>query len=143
MQHELPSFGRGGWRSDRYPAAELVWGAGLAFADVLHLGHAQRVDLRSAPTLLLVAEPQRETEQRTKAILKSGIAFDLAADVPDDAAEPGAREFELPPGALELVGMRAPHHDGGALGHVRGLAARRVRNCFLLQGGSARDPCSR
>jgi hypothetical protein len=33
----------------------------------------------------------------------------------DDAAE-GAQEFELAPGALELMGMGvAPHHDGGAL----------------------------
>ena len=62
----------------------------------------------------------REIEQRTQAILERGIALDLAANVPDDAAEPGAQEFELPPGALELVGMRiAPHHDGGALGHAQ------------------------
>src|SRR5205814_4843367 len=33
MQHELPAFGRGGWRSDRDLAAELVGGAGLAFAE--------------------------------------------------------------------------------------------------------------
>jgi hypothetical protein len=53
MQHELPAFGRGGWRSDRHLAAELVGGTGLAFADALHLGRVQRVDLRSALTLLL------------------------------------------------------------------------------------------
>src|SRR5438045_5465531 len=29
MQHELPAFGRGGWRSDRDLAAELVGGAAL------------------------------------------------------------------------------------------------------------------
>jgi hypothetical protein len=62
----------------------------------------QRIDLRSALTLLLMANPQREIEQRTKAILERRIALDLAANVPDDAAEPGAQEFELPPGALEL-----------------------------------------
>src|ERR1700693_565962 len=101
-------------------AAELVGGASLAFADALHLGRVQRVDLRSALTLLLMANPQREIEQRTQAILERGIALALAANVPDEAAEPGAQEFELPPGALELVGMRiAPHHDGGALGHAQ------------------------
>src|SRR5438477_11556572 len=67
-----------------------------------------------------MANPHRQIEQRAKAILKCAIALDLAANVPDDAAEPGAQEFELPPGALELVGMRiAPHHDGGALGYAQ------------------------
>src|ERR1700719_3751067 len=120
VQHELPPLGRGDRGEDRALAAELVGGASLAFADALHLGRMQRVDLRSALTLLLMATPQREIEQRTQAILERGIALDLAANVPDDAAEPGAQEFELPPGALELVGMRiAPHHDGGALGHAQ------------------------
>jgi hypothetical protein len=54
----------------------------------------QRVDLRSALALLLVANPVGEIEQRTKAILERGIALDLAADITDDAAEPGAQEFE-------------------------------------------------
>ena len=40
----------------------------------------------------------------------------LAANVADDAAKSRAQEFELPPSALELVGMRiAPHHNGRAL----------------------------
>jgi hypothetical protein len=58
----------------------------------------QRVDLQSALTLLLMANPQCETEQRTKAILERGIAVDLAPNVPDDAAESGAQEFERPLG---------------------------------------------
>lgn len=65
-----------------------------------------------------MAKAQRQIEQRANAILKGAIAHDLAADVPDDAAKPGAQEFELPPGALELMGTRvAPHHDGGAPCH--------------------------
>ncbi len=103
--------------------------------------------------------PQSEIEQRAKAILADAIAFDLAANVPDDAAEPGTQEFELPPGALELVGMRiAPHHDGGALGYAQIALAQfdtlalglcdqlldrpvdeprvgRMRNRLLLDGG--------
>jgi hypothetical protein len=119
----------------------------------------QRVDLRSALALLLMANPQRQIEQRAKAILERGIALDLAANVPDDAAKPGAQEFELPPGALELMGMGiAPHHDGGALGQAQIALAQfdalafgqrdqlldrpvgeprvgRMRNCLLLDGG--------
>jgi len=41
-----------------------------------------------------------EIEQRTKAILERDIAFDLAADVANDASEPGAQEFELAPRSL-------------------------------------------
>jgi hypothetical protein len=72
----------------------------------------------------LGADLQREFEQRTEAIPESGIALDLAADVPDDAAEPDLKEFELPLGALELVGMRiAPTMMAARLGRVRGCAA--------------------
>src|SRR5258706_12719984 len=63
MQHELPAFGRGSWCCDRHLAAELVRGTDLAFADALHLGRVQRIDLRSALTLLLMAyyaTPDRE-----------------------------------------------------------------------------------
>jgi hypothetical protein len=76
MQHELPAFGRGGRCGNRDLAAELVGGAGLAFANALHLGRVQRVDLRSALALLLVANPVGEIEQRTKAILERGIALE-------------------------------------------------------------------
>ena len=73
-----------------------------------------------ALALLLMADPQREIEQRAKTVFERGVALDLAADVADDAAEPGSQEFELSPGALELMGMGiAPHHDGGALGHAQ------------------------
>ena len=69
----------------------------------------------SALVLLLMANPQRKVG--AKAIFERSIALDLAANVTNDAAEPRAQEFELAPGALELVRMRvAPHHDGGALG---------------------------
>jgi hypothetical protein len=61
-----------------------------------------------------------EIEQRTKTNLKPGVTLDLTANVADDAAEPGAQEFEFSPGALELVGMGvAPDHNGGALGQAQ------------------------
>jgi hypothetical protein len=67
-----------------------------------------------------MTNPQREIEQRAKAVLKCTIAVDLAANVPDDAAKPDAQEFKLSLGALELmrVGI-APDHDGGALGQAQ------------------------
>src|SRR5258708_31628730 len=117
MQHELPAFGRGGRRGNRDFATKLVRCPGLAFADALHLGGAQRVDLGTALTLLLMANPVGEIEQRTKAILKRRVALDLASDVTDDAAKPGAQEFEFSPGTLDLFGIRvAPHHNPPALG---------------------------
>jgi hypothetical protein len=111
-----------------------------------------------------MANPQREIEQRAKAVLKCAIAFDLAANVPDDAAEPGAQELQLPPGALELMRMCiAPDHDGGALGYPQIALAQfdtlafgqidqlldravdepgvgRMRDRFLLHGGVHHDP---
>src|ERR1700729_2113025 len=67
-----------------------------------------------------MANPQCKIEQRTKAIPPCSIALDLAANVADDAAKSRAQEFELPPSALELVGMRiAPHHNGRAFGHAQ------------------------
>src|SRR5258705_5139658 len=145
-------------------AAELVGGTGLSFADALHLGRVQRVDLRPALTLLLMAHTQRQIEQRAEAVFERCVALDLAADVADDAAEPGVQELKLPPGALELMGMRiAPDHDGGALGHPQIALAQldtlafgqidqlldramgepgvgRMRDRFLLHGGIHHDP---
>src|ERR1700756_4699169 len=68
-------------------------------------------------TALLMANPQREIEQRAKAVFERCVALDLAAKVADDAAKPRAQKLQFPPRAFELVGMRvAPHHDGGTLG---------------------------
>jgi hypothetical protein len=67
-----------------------------------------------------MANPQCKIEQQTKAILPCGIVFDLSANVADDAAKSGAQEFEFPPRALELVGMRiASHHNDRAFGHAQ------------------------
>src|ERR1700720_1923093 len=120
VQHELPALGRGDRGDDRDLAAELVGRPRLAFADALHLGGVQRVDLGAALALLLMSDPQRQIEQRAKAVLERGIALDLAADVANDAAKTGSQEFELSPGALELMRMGiAPDPDGGALGQAQ------------------------
>ncbi len=102
VQHELPTFGRGDRSDNRDLAAEFVRRPGLAFADALHLGGVQRIDLGAALTLLLMTNPQRQIEQRAKAVLKRAIVLDLAADIADDTAKLGSQEFELAPGALEL-----------------------------------------
>jgi hypothetical protein len=65
----------------------------------------QRVDLGPALAPLLMADTIGEIEQRREALLQFGVAFDLAADVANDAAEPGAQKFERAPGALELMGV--------------------------------------
>jgi hypothetical protein len=101
VQRELAVLGRGDRCDNRDLAAELIGRPGLAFADALHLWGMQRIDLGTPLTLLLVADPMGEIEQRTKAILDRGIAFDLASDIADDTAEPGAQEFEFSPGELE------------------------------------------
>ena len=58
MQHELPAFGRGGRRGNRDFAAKFVRCPGLA----LPTTGAQRVDLWTALTLLLMANPVGEIE---------------------------------------------------------------------------------
>jgi len=78
----------------------------LASADALDLGRVQRVDLLPPLTLLLMANPQREIEQRAKAVFDRCVALDLAANVTDDAAKPRAQKLQFPPRAFELVGMR-------------------------------------
>ena len=90
VQHELPAFGRGGRRGNRALCSQTRKVSGVAFADALYLGGVQRVDLGTALTLLLMANPVGEIEQRTKAILKRKVALDLASDVTDDATKPNA-----------------------------------------------------
>src|SRR6266480_6239798 len=67
-----------------------------------------------------MSNPQREIEQRAKAVFERCVALDLAANVTDDAAKPRAQKLQFPPRAFELVGMRvAPHHDGGTFGQAQ------------------------
>ena len=89
-------------------------------ADAFDLGRVQRVDLGAALAVILEADAEREIEQRAAAALQRGITVDLAADVANDAAETGAQELELAPGALELMGVGvAANHDRGALGQAQ------------------------
>ena len=114
-----------------------VWRARLASADALDLGRVQRADLWPALTLLLMANPQREIEQRAKAVFERCVALDLAANITDDAAKPRAQKLQFPR-AFELVGMRvAPHHDGARLASRLILTAAYHR---LKDGPASSDP---
>jgi hypothetical protein len=90
VQYELPALGRGDRRRDGDFAAELKGFVGLALADALDLGPVQGTDLVPALTLLLMAHPKHEIEQRAEAIFEHLVALDLAANVTDDADEPRA-----------------------------------------------------
>src|ERR1700719_1146717 len=85
--------------------AELVGPVRLAFADALHLGSVQAVDLGTALPTLLVAHSQRQAQQRCELRFEPGITFDLAGNVPDDAAHVGVELAQSPVGAVELASM--------------------------------------
>ena len=65
----------------------------------------QGIDLGPALMLVLVAHSAGQGEQGDEEGLELAVALDLAADIPDQPAQPGAQELEHPPGPLELVGM--------------------------------------
>src|SRR5215813_15452882 len=107
-------FGRGG--GDRYLAPELIRRSGFAFANALHLGSMQRIDLRPALAMILEAHLHRQGEEIGKARLQCLVPGDLAANIADHPAQPGAQELQLTPRPLELVRMAVPtDHDHRAL----------------------------
>ena len=65
----------------------------------------QRIDLWSAPALLLLAHFNGERRQRGEAPFERRVAVDLAADVADDPAKPGAQEPARARCPLELMRM--------------------------------------
>src|SRR5215467_13819229 len=118
VQHELAAlgFGRGG--GDRYLAPELTRRSGFAFANALHLGSMQRIDLRPALAMILEAHLHRQGEEIGKARLQCLVPGDLAANVADHPAQPGAQEPQFAPRPPELVRMAVPpDHDHRALRH--------------------------
>ncbi len=71
--------------ADLHP--ELIRLVRLAFADALHLGRMQRIDLAAALAAILRQHPLREMEQLDEGLAQFLLAHALAADVADDAAE--------------------------------------------------------
>jgi hypothetical protein len=118
MKHELAALRLCRRRRNRDLAAELIRGPGFAFADALHFGGMQRIDLRAALTMILETHPTGQGEQIGEAFSKRIVAGDLTADIADHPAEPDAQELELAPSALELAGVSVTaNHNRSTLGH--------------------------
>src|SRR2546430_1648318 len=122
MQHELtrrcPRIGG----DDGSLHTELVRGAGLALADALHLRSVEGIQLPAALALLLRTDRIGAREWPGKCRLEVRVACDLAPDVANEPAKPGAQNAQLSAVAVELFGMGITRcHHGGALGdaHVR------------------------
>src|SRR5205823_14038618 len=95
--------------------SELVRRGGLSFADALHLRGMERIKLPAALALLLRADLRGPAKREGERLLQCWLAFDLAADVADDPAEPAAQDTQLPLMPPELLGMgvAARHHRRG------------------------------
>src|ERR1041385_2383813 len=101
VQHELTAWGAGVGGDDRGLDAELVGGAGLAFADALDLGSVEGIELPAALALLLRADLIGARERPLEHRLKISLAADVAANVTDNA-KPGAQQAQLPAMTVEL-----------------------------------------
>jgi hypothetical protein len=63
------------------------------------------IQLPAALALLLRADLRGPAQRECERLFERILNFDLAADVADDPAEPGAQGAQLPPVPLELFGM--------------------------------------
>src|SRR5207253_6420166 len=96
--------------------------AGLALADALHLRSVEGIQLPAALALLLRTDLIGAREWPGECRLEVRVACDLASDVANEPAKPGAQNAQLSAVAVELFGMGITRcHHGGALGdaHVR------------------------
>lgn len=99
---------------------ELIRRGGLAFADALDLRGMEGIQLPAALALLLRADLRSPAKRAGECLLEHGLAFDLAADVADDPAQPAAQDAQLPLMPLELLGMSvAAHHHRGGFGNAK------------------------
>ena len=78
------------------------------------------IELPAALALLLRADLIGAREWPLEHGLKISLAADLAADVTDDPAKPGAQQAQLPALTVELLGMGiAPRQHRGTLGDAQ------------------------
>src|SRR4029077_7829324 len=96
VQHELTARGADVGGDDRGLDAELVGGAGLAFADALDLESVEGIELPAALALLQRADLIGAREWPLEHGLKISLAADVAANVTDIRAKPGAQQAQLP-----------------------------------------------
>ena len=117
VQHELAARRAGVGGDDRDLDAELVRRAGLALADALGLGGMEGIQLPAALALLLGSDLTGARQRQGKRRLDILLAGDLAADVTDQPAKPGAQDAQFPTVAVELLGVGvAPRHHRRAFG---------------------------
>src|SRR3712207_4015707 len=95
-EDELAAGGQRVRGGDRDLHPELEAGVRLALADALHLGRVQRVELVAAAVLAPLPQQSRdEAERPGEGGLGRRVARGLAADVAEQAAEPGAQVPDL------------------------------------------------
>lgn len=125
MQHELAAWGlavggdKGGFD------AKLVRRARLALADTFDLGRVEGIELVAALALLLGTDLRGLRKRLLEGRLELALAFDLAADVADEATKPRSQQAQLPSMALELlgVGIAGSHHRRPPWRHADRTAA--------------------
>src|ERR1700682_5829427 len=94
VQHELASWRSGVGADDRDLDAELVGRARLALADAFDLGRVEGIELPAALALPLGANLLGAGKRAGEDRLEIFFAFDLAADVAHQAAQPRAQETQ-------------------------------------------------
>src|SRR5262245_15915294 len=114
VQHELATRCPGICDDDGSLHTELVRCAGLALADAFHFRSVEGIQLPAALALLLRADLIGSREWPSECRLEVRVACDLAPDVADEPAEPGAQNAQLAAVAVELFGVGiTPCHHGG------------------------------
>jgi hypothetical protein len=104
VQHELAAGARALVVTIETLDAELV-GGGLALADAFGLCGMEGIQLVAALALLLRADLTGACQGDRKGRFRLGVAADLAADIANDPAEPGAQQPQLLAMAVELLGV--------------------------------------
>ena len=113
----MTARGAGVAGDDRDLDAELVRRAGLALADALGLRGMEGIELPSTLALLLGSDLGGARQRQGKRRLDVRLAFDLAADVTDQPAQPRAQDAQFSTVAVELFGVGiTPRHHRRVLG---------------------------
>src|SRR5215831_10954393 len=95
VQHELATRRPGIGGDDGSLHTELVRRVGLALTDALHLWSVERIQFPTALALLLRADLIGAREWPGEYRLEVRVACDLASDVANEPAEPGAQNAQL------------------------------------------------
>src|SRR2546429_4245545 len=135
MQHELttrcPRIGG----DDGSLHTELVRGAGLALADALHLRSVEGIQLPAALALLLRTDLIGAREWPGECRLEVRVACDLAPDVANEPAKPGAQNAQLSAVAGGTFCMGITRCQAARLA-MRTYDCRSRTPCFLSSRGS-------